>query len=409
MRHDFNENVLKLRDKKKMFIESFHSQLRKLSIIQQEIPNHQKIFPKYAPSIDEDIEFPELKFLPEKTSSNELISRTTKRHSKDDTIEFQIMHEQFQRHILGITDMIANENFKDETSFLFERKKQSSLRSFILQDYKPLSSDDDVSPWELEQRQQRFIFNLFKQEHIVLNLNKSIDEFNHEVIKLKESRLVTNLNAKFLDIYLLTLCQELWILKDFEKLEDIKFDDLLRKTSKRTEIQVKILERKNQIEYSRRSIDNLIEDEKSIQQKFLNHCSNKKYSDFFRRIFKKKYKPPKQYASDDEQSSSSSSESSSTEDSADGASIDSMDIGNMRLDESTCPPGCDRQLYDLSFELRNQRHTIEQTIKNEQVKIEINRNEIDEFMKVIRTVEDEAEIMKHDLYAFRVSYTSYNI
>lgn len=330
---------------------------------------------------------------------------TSRQTSKDEEIEIEndILHEKYQRHILGIADMIANENCTDETSFLFQRNKQNSISSFVLQNYKPLLNDEEVSTWELEQRQQRFIFNLFKQEHIVLHLNKSIDEFNQEIIALKEKRLETNLNVKFLEIYLLTLCQELWILKDFEKLEDVKFDDLLRKTSQRTQIQVKILERKNQIEYARRSIDNLTEEEKSIHHKFSSQCSNNKFSEFFRRIFKKKYKAPKKCAPDDEQSSSSSSESSSSEDDKDGASLDSLDIGNIRLDESTCPPGCDRQLYDLSVDLRNQRHLIEQNVKNEQLKIEVNRREIDELMKEIRTVDAEAEILKQDLYAFRVS------
>lgn len=58
------------------------------------------------------------------------------------------------------------------------------------------------------------------------------------------------------------------------------------------------------------------------------------------------------------ESSSFSSESSSESEEYDTGSIDSRDIGPIRLDESVCPKGCDRELYDYTFNLRNKRYYI---------------------------------------------------
>lgn len=47
----------------------------------------------------------------------------------------------------------------------------------------------------------------------------------------------------------------------------------------------------------------------------------------------------------------------------DDESIASGDLGAIKLDESICPPGCRRDLYDLTFNLRSQRYCIELILK----------------------------------------------
>lgn len=54
-----------------------------------------------------------------------------------------------------------------------------------------------------------------------------------------------------------------------------------------------------------------------------------------------------------ESSESESSESSSEEE--DEGSLDSRDIGPIRLDPNICPEGCEREIYDLTYEMRNTR------------------------------------------------------
>lgn len=384
---------MNLRTKKKKLVELFKEQVNILKTIQTEIPENHKIFPKEMPAIDDKVEFPEMIFF-------QNIKNDTENNTSDDTDNDEINPDIYQKTSLEIADIISKQDFSGES--LFSSRKRDSNSSYILNECKSITNDRNVSTWEFEQRQLRFLLNIFKQEHIVVNLNKLIDEFNQDLQNLKENRLETDVNQTFFEIYLLTLCQELWILKDFEKVIEIKYDTLMEQLMQRNEFENKTKDCQSQIEESRHHIDSLVEDEKIIQQNFLHHCSNNKFSNFFRRIFKKKYKAPKVYASDEDPSSSSSSDSSSSEDEADAASLDSLDMGNVRLDESVCPPGCDRNLYDLSFDLRNQRHLIEQSIKSEELKIELNRKEIDSFAKEISLVNADIAVIKSELDDLRV-------
>lgn len=54
------------------------------------------------------------------------------------------------------------------------------------------------------------------------------------------------------------------------------------------------------------------------------------------------------------ESSESESESSSSEEEDEG-SMDSRDIGPIRLDPNVCPEGCEREIYDKTYELRGIR------------------------------------------------------
>lgn len=101
--------------------------------------------------------------------------------------------------------------------------------------------------------------------------------------------------------------------------------------------------------------------------------------------------------------SSSSSSESSTDEEEDAASIDSSDIGPIRMDENVCPTGCDRGLYDLTFELRDNRHKIEQSVREKLNAIEEDRRQVDSFTREIKQIEIILQQNRDELQDFRVS------
>jgi len=165
---------------------------------------------------------------------------------------------------------------------------------------KPAHPDDqEPSTMELEIRLLRLANKLHEQNQIIYDINKSVAKFDKKLISLKEERFHVDYNTLFLEIYLLTLNQELWILRDFEKLENILVERVDVKLIERNEIQSDIITKKNNIETHRKNIEKMDEQEKVIHQQFLATCMDNKFSDFFRRIFKKKYKAPKIINPDD--------------------------------------------------------------------------------------------------------------
>lgn len=141
----------------------------------------------------------------------------------------------------------------------------------------------------------------------------------------------------------------------------------------------------DQIHDCERRIDELISDKvgldvtcQELQRQFKRLVQDNKFADFLRRIFKKKYRPPRDKDEDGiylhyylkvfikywycinilfncylDSSEEESSSSSSEED--DEGSIDSRDIGPIRLDPTICPEGCDKEIYDKTYDLRNVR------------------------------------------------------
>lgn len=102
-----------------------------------------------------------------------------------------------------------------------------------------------------------------------------------------------------------------------------------------------------------------------------------------------------------ESSSSSSSESTSDED--DAGSIDSREIGILHIDENLLPIGCDKELYDAAFVMREHRYNSELQIKNEQKKIEGLRKDLEIENKKLKIVENELKISQDNLQIFMVN------
>lgn len=108
-----------------------------------------------------------------------------------------------------------------------------------------------------------------------------------------------------------------------------------------------------------------------------------------------------------DESSEMSDESSSEEE--DAESRDSADIGPIHMDETICPAGCDRQLYDLTFTLRSNRHVVEQKIRDEQTSIDNCTSRIDKLQKEKKKGDVKLKARQDELQAFRVSIFVFNL
>lgn len=100
------------------------------------------------------------------------------------------------------------------------------------------------------------------------------------------------------------------------------------------------------------------------------------------------------------ESSSSSSSSESTLDEDDEISIDSREIGIIHYDENILPFGCDKELYDAAFVMREHRYNSELQIRNEQKKIEGLRKDNEIENKKLKLMEYELKISQENLEIF---------
>lgn len=72
------------------------------------------------------------------------------------------------------------------------------------------------------------------------------------------------------------------------------------------------------------------------------------------------------------------------------------------FDENICPPGCDIQLYEMAFSMREKRYTCEFQIREEQKEIELLQKELDTDNKYLRVIESTLKNNKEELQNFMV-------
>lgn len=325
IRHDYNKEVFALREKKKELIKYIERKKKKLVEIHEELPEGQRKMPPVEVKIDMSREYPENQFtLDGNLDENVAENDDQKRYEEGSTAYV----ERIQKYVLGLAPC------PDGTPYI------------------PLGTE-----WEKEMREMRLMRKLFKQDKLIEKMLKQVDDFDRELIKLAERRMKIEVDVKYLEIYQLTLYQELWILKDFEKIERKMIGAVEDLTIERNNLQKSIIDAKDCIEQHKQDMEMIRVEQKAIIHQFTSNCSETNFAPFLKRIFKKKYKPCRINNSERDETESSSEYSSEDLDALENA-VDN-EISKIFLDEQPCPVGCDPTLYELTIKLRNGKIDLE--------------------------------------------------
>lgn len=139
---------------------------------------------------------------------------------------------------------------------------------------------------------------VFDQNQRIADIEHRIRLFDEDMEKVIKSRLEVEVAAKFLDVFLLTVYQELWVLRDFKQLEDNLVDNVNEQVVEQNGVNMELATLKSDIEKHRKNIEQGGLEEKSIQQQFQAAAMGNKFWDFLRKAFKKKFRAPRVIGSD---------------------------------------------------------------------------------------------------------------
>lgn len=139
---------------------------------------------------------------------------------------------------------------------------------------------------------------VFDQNRRIADIEHRIGLFDAAMEKITRSRLEVEVAAKFLDVFLLTVYQELWVLRDFKQLDDNLVESVNDQVIEQNRINMELSTLKADIERHRKNIEQGGLEEKAIQQQFQAAAMGNKFWDFLRKAFKKKYRAPKVVGSD---------------------------------------------------------------------------------------------------------------
>ncbi|KAG5898601.1 hypothetical protein JTB14_020977 [Gonioctena quinquepunctata] len=371
LRHEFIQKVWDMRDEKYR-ITDYLTELRvRLGELNTDLP---EVLHRYGPEIPEIniAEFPEERLKPRIRIPEEDIESV-------DTKVVQDFVQKPNRSQLEQQLLPQRGNFPKFIKDVFINPLSAKeIEQVILSEFDELLdfNEDMDTPMETDVRVRRLNRQVAHQEQAVLVMNRIIKEFNQRLDEAKKERLPIHVGGNFIDIYILTLNQELQILKNFEDGEDELTQKVLANLQLVHDLQDNIDMLKNKKQELESYIENLQVEEHKLQDKFKHAAENNKFYDFLRKVFRKKYKPPK-VASDDDSSSESSSSSSEESDFDDSASIDSRDFGFIKQDLNVCPKGCELAIYNLTVALRSQRHAVEQNIRDQNRMLDTARKDIE--------------------------------
>lgn len=392
IKKEFNREIFVLRDKKQEMIDR-HGVLRdSLLEIAKEIPKD-KI--RHPPKLPTHVDYPEKKF---EQSETAVFEEMPKRYKSIFKLELAKKKELklFDREYEMLLLEKRNQKLGEVGSRLGLMKYAGITGSRDIVELLESGKDDQImTSWEKECKKLRVVRRLFEQDEIIDQMDSDIKEFDEAIVELNKKKYQIQVDVEFLELYVLTLHQEVLILKKFEAAEQQKESKLFEKLREKHETQKKMNEINNRVESRNREIRRCEEEIKNLVTMFHSATADNKFYDFLKRIFKKKYRPPKVKSEDSD--SDSESESSSSSEEEDAKSLDSKDLGPLRLDESVCPPGCDPVLYDWTFTQRSARHTLELSIMEEKKQIELHKKEYETLLKKIKMTEVEYLACKEDL------------
>lgn len=258
-RKAYNAKVFDLRKEKIEVLNFVESKKQKLNEIHKELdPSKQKQANIFV-EINQEVEYPERNF----------------------NIEMYLNPEEKDKDLIYIPDRV-----------LEDHKDISNIQREIL----GLSSKQDpltLTSCEKDLIQHRLQFQLYEQDRIIHQIEQRVKAFDCKLQDLYEERLQVDADAKFLEQYLLTLNQELWVLKDFEQLEEKLVDQMEQLIFEQNRIHMQLIKEKNDIDTYKMNIVEIEEQQNDVEARFLEKCRGNVYWKYFRKIFYKKYRAPR--------------------------------------------------------------------------------------------------------------------
>ncbi|KAM4888299.1 cilia- and flagella-associated protein 44 isoform 3-T3 [Thomomys bottae] len=240
---------------------------------------------------------------------------------------------------------------------------------------------------ELEITKRDEVKHLYMQQYLSDRIQELITTFDAELHLLRHQKLKLDTQMKLSDLHHVTLFQEMLLLKNFEKQENILQERVNFLDKEEQDMQWKINETLKEMDEKKNEINTLLEQEKALYVGFQTALGeNNKFANFLMKVLKKKIKRAKKKevegdADEDEESESSSEDESSLEsDEDESGSEDEV------FDDSICPTNCNPALFELALQLREKRLDIEEALVEEKKIVDNLKKEYDTLSKKVKVV-----------------------
>ncbi|XP_052596738.1 cilia- and flagella-associated protein 44 isoform X3 [Peromyscus californicus insignis] len=394
-----NKCILSLRDLKLAVIEEIQCLVQELKKLQMSIPTSKHISIPQIPQMYPE-EVPERRFQYDEETLLRFKRKQQKRQDEK-TDSKQTGSASTGGGGLGFLKMSPGKEGDVTTRDSLSRA--SKVSTFIME--LPKSSEfekAEPSDVEVEIMKRDEVKHLYMQQYLCNRIKELIVTFDAELHLLRHRKLKLDTKMKLSDLHHVTLFQEMLLLKNFEKQENILQERVNSLDKEEQDMQWKINETLKEMEEKKNEITKLQEQEKALYAGFQSALGeNNKFANFLMKVLKKKIKRAKKKevegdADEDEESEESSEEESSLESDED-ASGSEDDV----FDDSICPTNCDASLFELALQLREKRLDIEEALVEEKKIVDNLKKEYDTCSKKVKVVATNLNAAEEALEAYQ--------
>ncbi|XP_007516403.1 cilia- and flagella-associated protein 44 [Erinaceus europaeus] len=255
---------------------------------------------------------------------------------------------------------------------------------------------------ELEIMKRDEIKHVYMQQYLINRIKELIVTFDAELRLLRHQKLKLDTQMKLSDLHHLTLFQEMLLLKNFEKQENILQERVNSLDKEEQDMQWKINETQKEMEEKKTEIAKLQDQEKALYAGFQAALGeNNKFANFLMKVLKKRIKRVKKKETEGDADEDEESEESSEEESSLESGEDESGSEDEVFDDSICPTNCDVGLFELAIYLREKRLDIEEALVEEKKIIDNLKKEYDALSKKVKVVANNLNAAEEALEAYQ--------
>ncbi|KYO22379.1 cilia- and flagella-associated protein 44 isoform A [Alligator mississippiensis] len=263
---------------------------------------------------------------------------------------------------------------------------------------------EKAEPTEMDQEalKKERIKNIYLQETLIKRINELVVTFDAELRLLRHQKLKLDMQMKCADLRHITWFEELLLLKNFEKHEDILQERVNSLISEEEGMQWKLNNYLAQMEDKKSEIAKLQEREKALYATFQASLGeNNNFASFLTKVLKKKIRRVKKKETEGEADEEEESEEESDDESSFESDEEDSGSEDEVFDDSVCPKNCDEALFENTLQLREKRLDIEEALAEEKKVIDNLKKEYDALAKKVKVVEASLDTAEGALEAYQ--------
>ncbi|KAI5061173.1 hypothetical protein GOP47_0023678 [Adiantum capillus-veneris] len=251
-----------------------------------------------------------------------------------------------------------------------------------------------LSALEQEEQDAMQIKLKFQKSKLLKDIELMISSFDNALQELRHKRFQLEINIKRADLKMITLYQELKVLRTMQPKEEVLESRHAAKLAELVEISGKVSEQDNVLEQKKQELHALNEKKKQLMEEFEERLGeNHPAKEALLKIYLRKVKLSKGVEDEDDENLDEDMDMDDSKGSEDDFDEDEV--------VEVCPPGCDQELYQKVCQLRGRR-TVEDSFLQESNKLlDVAQREKESKLKKKKSIETALASLEKEMEDFQ--------